>query len=65
MKNEGKQLHVRIPDEVYKKLKVRCVYEDTSMQDYVAKLIAESMGEYSVEGQPTEEGASRGSRRRR
>lgn len=65
MKNEGKQIHVRIPEEVYKKLKVRCVYEDTSMQDYVAKLIAESLGEYSVEWQPIEESASRKSKGRR
>jgi hypothetical protein len=44
MENEERRLHVRLPAEVYKKLKTRCVYEDTSMQEYVAGLIAESMG---------------------
>jgi DNA-binding NtrC family response regulator len=46
---KAKQLHVRIPEGVYKKLKVRCVSEDTSMQEYLAKLIAQSLGEYPAE----------------
>jgi len=41
-----KQLHVRIPGGTYIKLKVRCVSEDTSMQEYLAKLIAQSLEEY-------------------
>ncbi len=65
MKDEEKQLHVRIPDEIYKKLKVKCVYEDTSMREYVAKLIAESLGEYSVEEQPPKKRTSGESKRRR
>lgn len=55
MKNEGKQLHIRLTDVVYKKLKVRCVHEDTSMQEYVAKLIDDSLGEYSDEKKPDKE----------
>lgn len=43
---KAKQLHVRIPEEVYKKLKVRCVSEDTSIQEYLANLIAQSLGGY-------------------
>jgi DNA-binding NtrC family response regulator len=46
---KAKQLHVRIPEGVYKKLKVRCVAEDTSIQEYLAKLIAQSLGEYPAE----------------
>jgi DNA-binding NtrC family response regulator len=48
---EAKQLHVRIPGGVYKKLKVRCVSEGTSMQEYLAKLIAQSLGEYPAKKQ--------------
>jgi CheY-like chemotaxis protein len=44
-----KQLHVRVSEGVYKKLKVKCVSEDTSMQGYVAKLIGQSLGEYPAE----------------
>ncbi|MBI2906479.1 MAG: hypothetical protein HYX92_02355 [Chloroflexi bacterium] len=65
MKKKDKQVHVRIPEDAYKKLKVKCIYEETSMQDYVAKLIAESLGEYSVEVQPAEESAPRKTKRRR
>ena len=46
---KAKQLHVRIPEGSYKKLKVRCVSEDTSIQEYLAKLIAQSLGEYPAE----------------
>ena len=65
MKNEDKQLHIRLPDVVYKKLKVRCVHEDTSMQEYVAKLIDSSLTEYSDEKQPEQEKAAKKSKRRR
>ena len=46
---KAKQLHVRIPEGTYKKLKVRCVSEDTSIQEYLAKLIAQSLGGYPAE----------------
>jgi len=46
---KAKQLHVRIPEGVYKKLKVRCVSEDTSIQEYLAKLVAQSLGGYPAE----------------
>ena len=64
MKNEDKQLHIRLPDEVYKKLKVRCVHEDTSTQEYVAKRIDDSLGEYSDEKKPAKEKAAKKSKRR-
>ena len=46
---KAKQLHVRVPEAVYKKLKVKCVSEDTSIQEYLARLIAQSLGEYPAE----------------
>lgn len=49
--DEGKkQLHLRIPKEEYRKLKVRCAYDGTSMQDYIVNLIAESMGAHPANG---------------
>jgi DNA-binding NtrC family response regulator len=48
MKLEQRQIHIRIPEELYRKLKVRCVYEDTSIQDHVLKIIAQSMGQQSA-----------------
>jgi len=46
---KARQLHVRIPERVYKKLKVKCVSEDTSIQEYLVKLIAQSLGQYPTE----------------
>ncbi len=46
---KAKQLHVRIPEGLYKKLKVKCVSEDTSIQQYLIKLIAQNLGEYPTE----------------
>ena len=47
MKAQNRQLHIRVSDDVYRKLRVRCIYEDTSLQEYVTKLISESVGQYS------------------
>lgn len=41
---KSRQLHVRIPEGIYKKLKVKCVSEDTSMQEYLSRLIAQDLG---------------------
>ena len=50
MAEEKKQVHLRIPKDDYRKLKVRCAYDGTSMQDYIVSLIAESMGEHPAKG---------------
>ncbi len=46
-----KQIHIRVPDDLYKKLRVKCVYEDVSITDYIFNLIVLSLQ------QPTEEGS--------
>ena len=48
MGKKEKQLHIRIDEQLYKKLKVKCVYKDTSIQEYVTNLISEGLGEYSA-----------------
>jgi len=55
MGKKEKQLHIRIDEYLYKKLKVKCVYEDTSVQEYVASLISEGLGEYSSSESPKNE----------
>jgi DNA-binding NtrC family response regulator len=42
-----RQIHIRIPEDLYKKLKVRCVYGDITIQDYLIKLLTESIGQRS------------------
>jgi DNA-binding NtrC family response regulator len=34
-----KDIHIRIPKELYTKLKVKCAYDGTSMQDHIIRLI--------------------------
>ena len=48
MTNE-KKIHIRLPNELHKKLRVKCAYEDVSVQEYVERLIREDVAEYSVE----------------
>ncbi len=45
-----KQLHVRVPIDVFRKLKIRCAYEGNSIQECVIRLIQDSMGQHSDEG---------------
>ena len=52
MSKRGKQLHIRLDEDLYKRLKVNCVYKDTSIQEYVAGLISENLGEYSTNKLP-------------
>ncbi len=48
MDSGRRQLHLKLPDDVFRKLKVKCAYTGTSMQDYVVRLISQSMGEQSA-----------------
>ncbi len=48
--NEKRQLHLRIPINEYKKLKVKCAYDGMSMQDYIVSLIADSLGQHPTGG---------------
>ena len=36
---EQRDIHIRIPKELFTKLKVKCAYSGTSMQDYIIKLM--------------------------
>lgn len=45
MDDEGKQLHIRVPKEIFTKLKVKCAYQGISIQDYVIGLISSGIGQ--------------------
>ncbi len=40
-----RDLHIKIPQELYTKLKVKCAYDNISMQEYITKLV-----QYDMEG---------------
>jgi two-component system, NtrC family, response regulator AlgB len=46
MNEEERQVHVRISKETYMKLKVRCAYQEISIQDYIVNLIEASLGQH-------------------
>ena len=50
MTEEEKQLHIRIPKDVYTKLKVKCAYDEISIQDYLLGLIQSAMNNNDGEG---------------
>lgn len=39
-----RDIHIKIPKELYTKMKVKCAYEGISMQDYIARLVNDDMG---------------------
>jgi DNA-binding NtrC family response regulator len=43
MTDEEKQLHIRIPRDVYTKLKIKCAYQGISIQDYLSNMIQQGM----------------------
>ncbi len=47
MDTEEKQIHIRIPKDLFTRLKVRCAFDGISIQDYVIALITEKMGQKS------------------
>ncbi|GEM_PF-5924793 len=49
MNEKDKKIHIRLPEDLHKKLRVKCAYEDISLQDYVERLIREGVATYSVE----------------
>jgi len=40
--DKPKDIHIRIPKELYTKLKVKCAYSGISMQHYITTLINEN-----------------------
>ena len=49
--NKEKMVHIRIPEKLYKELKVRCVYDDTSVQEFVENLIKDNIAGYTSKKQ--------------
>lgn len=43
MTEEQKDIHIKIPKELYTKLKVKCAYNGSSMQDYIIGLMKQNI----------------------
>lgn len=52
MRKNEKQLHIRLPSEVFTQLKIKCASEAISIQDYVAKQVETSISSDLYRRQP-------------
>lgn len=49
MSNESfKKIHINLSEDIHLKLRVKCAYENRTIQEYVAELIKEELAEYNV-----------------
>lgn len=42
-KHEGKMIHIRLPDELHKRLRIRVAEEETTMQDFIVALLKKAL----------------------
>ena len=47
--SKDKNIHIRLPQDVHKRLRVKCAYDDESIQSFVERVIKESLASYEVE----------------
>jgi len=43
-----RKVHIQLSDDLHRDVRIRCAYEDISIQDYVASLIANDMKRFDV-----------------
>ena len=43
-----RKVHIMLSDDLHRDVRIRCAYEDISIQDYVASLIANDMKRFDV-----------------
>ena len=46
---KGKKIHIRLPEDVHKKLRIKCAFKDVTIQEYVEGLVREDLAEYRIE----------------
>lgn len=49
MKRKDKKIHIRLPEDLHKELKVKCIYEEVSVQQFVEGLIKEKLADYKTD----------------
>lgn len=41
--HEGKMIHIRLPDELHKRLRIRVAEDETTMQDFIVALLDKAL----------------------
>jgi len=47
-KPKERKIHVALPEEVHQRLRVKCALEDVTIQQYVARLLSESVKDIEI-----------------
>jgi len=42
-RRNGRMIHIRLPEEVHKRLRIKVAEEDTTIQDWVAAVVAKAL----------------------
>ena len=53
-----RKVHIMLSDDLHRDVRIRCAYEDISIQDYVASLIANDMKRFDVPHKREEKNAT-------
>jgi hypothetical protein len=48
-KNKTRKIHILLPEDLHRLVRIRCACEDLSIQEYVSSLIAHDMHGYDVQ----------------
>ena len=59
-----RQIHIRLSEDVHRKLRMRCAYLETSVQDFVRRVLEHELSKFAVtirEGAPSYGSQSTGS----
>ncbi len=51
---KDKKIHIRLPEGLHKKLRIKCAFKDVTMQEYVEGLVREDLAEYRIEDEIAE-----------
>ncbi|MFN3467512.1 MAG: hypothetical protein ACK4WF_07405 [Candidatus Brocadiales bacterium] len=49
-------MHIRLPEDLHKELRVKCIYEEMSVQEFVEGLIKEKLAEYKINPEKPKKG---------
>ena len=55
---KSRKVHIMLAEDLHRDVRIRCAYEDISIQEYVASLIANDMKQFDVPRKRARENAT-------
>lgn len=53
-----RKIHVLLPEDLHREIRIRCAFEDISIQHYVSSLVAHDMKQYEFTRKEHQSGSS-------